>query len=415
MFQQDTISDNSSTAKNNWSIPIFAVLITMLVSALPMAGLSVLFKEISQDLKLSVVQIGLIWGMLSFGSIFGTVLAGLLCDHYGTKRIVFLQCILGGISAVFVGISNGFFSLAVTIFLGGLFCMSLIPSLNLVVSQYSSPQRQGLAQSFITFGGGSGLMLGSLISATLLSPWLGGWRHVYFLFGGVAIVLGLVWLFVLRKHERGRVGNSFNVISLLQAYKHLLGLKSLWLIMLSMLAYQCSISGVTGFLPYYLEDSGWSVIAASGSLAALTAAVAVGSFPLALLSDRIGSRKTPIMVGLLAVIAGFGLLSVIHNWILWILVISAGFISAGCASLLTAMCIEDQEVGRDYSGTAVGLMLCLTGIGRTLTPPIGNSLAGISSTIAWPFIFWAGLAAAGAIVLVFVKETGRRNESKRIQ
>ena len=78
-----------------------------------------------------------------------------------------------------------------------------------------------------------------------------------------------------------------------------------------MLAYQSCVTGMQGFLPYYLENNGWAVISAGGALAAYTAAATIGVIPLSILSDRIGSRKIPLLAAFLAAIIGIGLLSVI--------------------------------------------------------------------------------------------------------
>jgi MFS family permease len=143
------------------------------------------------------------------------------------------------------------------------------------------------------------------------------------------------------------------------------------------------------------------------------AAGTIGVIPLTILSDRIGSRKIPLLATFLSAIVGVGLLSVIHNGILWVLVILAGTFSSMSSALFTTLCIETKGVGIAYSGTAVGLMLAIAFVGKSFAPPLGNSLANISSTIAWPFIFWAALAAVGVIILGFVKETGWRKEGKR--
>jgi len=84
------------------------------------------------------------------------------------------------------------------------------------------------------------------------------------------------------------------------------------------------------------------------------------------------------------------------------------------SALFTTMCIEIKEVGATYSGTAVGLVLAISFIGRAFAPPLGNSLADINIFFAWPFILWAALAVVGVIILKFVKETGWRAEGKPV-
>ena len=408
-----SISTSKESSGNSLSIPILAALNCMLVFSLPLSSLSVLFKEISQDLNLSVVQIGSVWGVIFFGSIFTTPLGGVLCDRLGTKRTIVMLGLLSGLAGALRGISNGFLMLLATTFLWGTLISATMPALNMIASRSSSSQRQGLAQGLIAAGGGLGLTLGSLISASLLSPLLGGWRQVLFLYGGIAIAISLFWQFGVKEPEPIKPDEPQKAITLRQAFTHLLHLKALWLIGLSMLAYQCCITGMQGFLPYYLQDNGWAVIAAGGTLAAFTAAATIGVIPLTILSDRIGSRKIPLLAAFLSALIGIGLLSVVHNWIIWVLVILTGIFYQMAAALFTTLCIETKEVGVAYSGTAVGLMLAIGSVGKAFSPPLGNSLANISTVIAWPFIFWAALAVVGITILIFVTETGWRSQGKR--
>ena len=67
-----SISTRGKSSTHSLSIPILAALIFTVVCVLPVSSMSVLFKEISRDLNLSVVQIGSVWGVASFGAIFTT-------------------------------------------------------------------------------------------------------------------------------------------------------------------------------------------------------------------------------------------------------------------------------------------------------------------------------------------------------
>lgn len=408
-----SISSTSQSTHQSLFIPILAALDFMLVSTLPFSSVSVLFKEISQDLHLSVVQIGLIWGMLSFGSIFILPIGGILSDRLSAKRTIVILGLLSGLIGALRGLSNGFWSLMATTFLWGILSTAITPALNVIASRSSSGKRQGLAQGLLAAGGGLGLTIGSLISASLLSPWLGGWRQVFFLYGGIAVAMSLYWQFKVREPVPIKAAEHQKAIPLGQALTHLLSLKALWLIGLSMLGYQCCVTGMQGFLPYYLENNGWTTVAAGGALAVYTAAATIGVIPMTIISDRIGSRKIPLLAAFLTAIIGIGLLSVIHNGVLWILVILAGLLYQMCAALFITLSIETKGVGTAYAGTAVGLLLAMAFVGKAFAPPLGNSLANISIVISWPFVFWAGLAVVGAIILIFVKETGWRSQSKK--
>ncbi len=396
---------------NNWLIPIFAAITFATNFTIPMSGMPVLFKEISVELNLDVVQIGIVWGMISLGSILTMPVGGILGDRIGNRRAIVIVGLLSGILGALRGVSSGFISLMATTFLWGLVSAAIIPALNVMASACAPKHKQGLAQGLVGSGGALGLTLGSILSGALLSPWLGGWRNVLFAYGGVAVLVSLIWLFFVKEPDFKADEGPRQALSFRQAFAYLFRLKSLWIIGLSMLAYQGCTFGMQGFLPYFLQDSGWTGIAASGALAAYNAAGTLGAIPLTLFSDRIGSRKIPIMLAFITTIICISLLSIVHNWLLWVLVVLAGTFFPMSSALFTTLVIEVKEVGSTYAGTAVGLMLSIAFIGRAVAPPIGNSLAKVSSTVSWPFIFWAALCVVGAVLLGFIKETGHRKET----
>lgn len=408
-----SVSTSGQSARHSLSIPILAALSFMIVCVLPVSSMSVLFEEISRDLNLSVVQIGSVWGVASFGAIFITPLGGLLCDRLGAKRTIAMMGIISGTIVLLMGASSGFVSLMVTTLIWGTLSSTIVPAINMAASQASSPSKQALAQGLIACGAGLGFTLGSLIGATLLSPLLGGWRHVLYFYGTIAIVFSLYWLIRVKVPERIKSGDSGETVSFRRAFNYLFRLKALWLIGLCFMFYQCCVIGMQGYLPYFLQNVGWDVATASSALAAFMAISTIGAIPLSILSDRTGSRKILLQATLLTSIVGVGLMSIVHNEMLWVLVALAGIFYGVAPALYTTLCIETKEVGIAYSGTAVGIMLGIANVGKAFAPPIGNSLADISTTIAWPFIFWAALGIIGSVILVFIKETGRRAESKK--
>jgi MFS family permease len=193
---------------------------------------------------------------------------------------------------------------------------------------------------------------------------------------------------------------------------YLLRSKPLWILSLSFMAYQGCTIGMQGYLPYFLEGYGWTVLTASGVTSLYCLVGAVFAVPGTLLSDKLGSRKPILFGAFISVVIGVGLISVVHDGFVWVLIIIAGLFGFVTNALYSTICIETLYKESSYIGTGVGLMLCISNVGRTVAPPIGNSLANISPSIAWPFVFWAALGAAGAIMLIFVKETGWQAKKK---
>jgi MFS family permease len=128
------------------------------------------------------------------------------------------------------------------------------------------------------------------------------------------------------------------------------------------------------------------------------------AIPLALLSDRLGTRRRVLMVAALLVTIGVGMLSFVQGgWILFAVVI-AGMTRDGFMALTMTATMEVRGVGALYAGSATGLLMAWSGLGNVIAPPLGNSLAAIS--LSAPFVLWAAMAAVGFGVYFAIREDG---------
>jgi predicted MFS family arabinose efflux permease len=131
--------------------------------------------------------------------------------------------------------------------------------------------------------------------------------------------------------------------------------------------------------------------------------------PIALWSDRLGSRKGLLLLATLSIVLGAGLLSFASGLWIWLGVLMTGFVRDAFMAIFLTMVMEAEGVGPAYAGTATGLTMAVSGIGNLIAPPLGNSLA-----VLWPgapFAFWSGLSALGMVCLLLVKKRNIKTES----
>ncbi|MFH1523894.1 MAG: MFS transporter [Chloroflexota bacterium] len=376
-----------------WNILVLATLTNALVMALPGMSLSVLFPEISRELHLSVVQVGIVWGIASLPAIFTSLFGGAIGDRFGPERVLSLGCLLVGLSGGLRGLSQGFGSLVASVVLLG----SLMPLILVNVFKTCGvwfPRKQlGLANGFLSMGMALGFLAGSMISATVLSPWLGGWRNVLFLYGGIAMLFSVPWAFVRRAPNTTQETSDTGITSLRQTIMHVIKLRDVWLLGFSILVIGGCIQAVLGYLPLYLRGLGWPAVSADGALASFHTVSMICVIPIALLSDRLGERKKLLLVGGLMFLTGIGLLSVVNGIMIWVAVGLAGMVRDGFMAIFMTMIVETDGVGPAYVGTATGFVMIFSFLGNVLAPPLGNSFAEIAPSA--PFVFWAILIAAG--------------------
>jgi MFS family permease len=391
-------------AKNyRWSILVLGALTNMLGVAIPSMCLPVLFSEISGDLDLSLVQVGLIWGIGALPGILTMLVGGAIGDRFGPKRILTLTCLLAGLAGTLRGLSYNFLSFAATVFLFGMLTPFFAVNTLKVCGLWFPRQQLGLASGVLAMGMALGFLVGSLISATFLSPWLGGWRNVLFLYGFASILLGLPWYFARPDpHPVGLSVDHTSTLSMRQALSRVARIRNLWLLGLAILGLSGGIQGTLGYLPLYLRGVGWPAMNADGATAAFHTASLLCVIPIAFLSDRLGSRKKILLGAALSIILGISLLAFVNGTMVWVAVVIAGFVRDGFMAVFLTLIIETDGVGPLYMGTAMGMVMIFSGIGNLIAPPLGNSLAGVAPSL--PFLFWAALAVLGLIGIALSKE-----------
>lgn len=292
-------------------------------------------------------------------------------------------------------------------FLFGILNASIPINVHKVASIWFPGRHLGLANGILSLGMGLGLTAGAMISATILSPLLGGWRNVLLLYGAISIGISILWL--LTRSELGQVESPSGyagTVLFRQALSRVVRIRGVWFLGLIMLGQVACTTGMIGYLPLYLRGIGWTAASADGALAASNSASMMVAIPMVLLSDKLGSRKTILLAAMLITAIGVGLLSVVGGAMVWVSVIIASIARDGFMAVTITMIMETEGVGAAYAGTALGLAMTLSRVGGIISPPVGNSLAGINPGL--PFIFWAALAAVALFGFHFLKDTGRK-------
>jgi len=354
------------------------------------------------------VQIGVVWGMLGLAGVFVSLPGGILGDRFGVNRVLGLLCIFGGIAGASRGISSNFISLTGTVFVFGIIRAMMPINVHKAVGLWFQGRDLGAANGVVSMGMGMGLMLGPMISATVLSPLLGGWKPVLFLYGAVSMFIGLLWLVRRNKDERnlGRA-QQVSTAQFGKGIAELVRAKTLWLIGLALLFRTGGNIGFVGYLPLYLRRIGWDAAYADGALAAYYAISTLAVIPISLVSDRIRSRKAILFLASTTGILGIGLIPLADGPAVWVLVLAVGLFMDAFMSVIITLAQETKGAGLTYPGMTLGLIFTCSQVGSFISPPLGNSLSNFHPGL--PFLFWSLLSLFIVIALMPVKEGARRS------
>lgn len=384
-------------SRYRWVMLLLCALTPLSVVTLPAMSLPPLFTTISHDLHLSLVEIGLIWGIGSFAGIFFSLIGGTLGDRFGTRATLFVACLLTGVFGITRSFAGDFTSLLLTTLAFGVF-QAIIPVMVFKVARQWFPTEQlGMASGVISAGFAGGLMLGPLLSTSVILPALGGWRQVLVFYGLVAITMSLVWWVVHPVEQKAATGSKPQ-IALINSLKHVVRLRNIWILGIAGLGMNACFQGFTGYLPTYLKAIGWAELDADRALAAFFATSLIAVIPLSILSDRFHLRRGFLIVAALILAVGIGLLSVVEGALIILVITLTGFVFDSFMAILNASILEVEGVGHVYAGTAVGFATMIRNLGGTFSPAAGNSLAGLGLNI--PFLFWGGMGLFAVMMFV---------------
>lgn len=360
-------------------------------------GLTLPFME--DSLGLSRFQVGSFFTALSIAGMAGALASGMLASRYGSRFIIGLSSIVGGIAVCMLGASpNYFFALLMSAVVGFTTMGSIIPVMGLLSVWFDSRNR-GTAAGLAAAGGGACfLVVGALV------PWLtgrdpeDGWRHTWYFLGAIVVATGVLALIFVRDGPKEAAGTLKR-----KGASPLTALRSPMVWLVALLAF-CSGWGeglFATFFGVYLEEQGISV-AISGRLWMMVGLLGiVGGVLWGNVSDRMG-RSRGFQISFLFV--GLGLL------LFWLTPVLGGFVVASVlfgvsfrAAYIICAASAGDYVAPQFAAAAFGLMGIGANLGGATGPPIGGQIADMTGSLGWAFVLAAGGAAVGVVGATFLR------------
>lgn len=281
-----TLKHSNDSASYKWFVLFIGGLTNAFVVAAPSITLSVLLPVISEDLHLTLVQAGWVWGVSSLPLIFMGLVGGSLGDKFGSKSLLIVGCILVGLTGALRGLSNDFLSLSAMSLLSGVVTPIITMNAWKTAGAWFSNSNLDLASGFLSMSMGSGFLFGSLLSATFFLPWLGGWRNVLFFYGAISAVLAIPWFFIRFQPKNSAIkAHHSEGHSIRKAISQVIHIRNIWLLGLAALTIMGANQGLMGYLPLYLTSIGWTDVASANALGVYNVVSTIFTIPVALLSN----------------------------------------------------------------------------------------------------------------------------------
>jgi NNP family nitrate/nitrite transporter-like MFS transporter len=358
--------------------------------------------DLIPDLGLGQVQYSLTITGPILGIAVAAMLGGALADRYGSRLVVGVGAILGGLGALlrtFVGSFGPMFGLSIILGIGTALVFSNLPK---IVAVWFPPKQVGLATGFYYTGIGVGTATGLALSSVFAT-----WQQACLITGIAAMVVAALWAILGRSAPMTTMGTELSA-GLRQSLRHSVRVKDIWIVFIVLFLSLGAILSYLSSLPVMLQQ----IHHVPPGTAALFSSVVVyamvcGQFFLPMLSDRLGLRK-PVVVWSMVL----GAVLVFLTWVsaisvvTWILGALGGFFLGYLAVLLTFP-VELPTIGPRFAGGAAGIVLTGEHLGGFLFMPwVFTPIAASSPTTGYLAISVAIVIAA--ILMIPLHETGTR-------
>jgi MFS transporter, Spinster family, sphingosine-1-phosphate transporter len=268
--------------------------------------------QITDDFGISNTQ----WGLVNSGAlIVATILYpiwGYLYDRYARAKLLSLASFIWGATTWLNALARSFGVFLVTRASTGIDDSSY-PGLFTLVADYFGPNLRGKVYGLLQLAQPIGYLVGMTL-ALMVAPMIGGWRSVFFITGGLGLVLALFIYFGVKDMPRGKAEPEFEQMAEMQTFKfsweeakQIFRKRTMWFIFAQGFAGVFPWNVITYFFFAYLErERGYDANSILFTMAPVILILASGYFIGGALGDFAFKRtkKGRIMVASAGVLLG---------------------------------------------------------------------------------------------------------------
>ncbi|MCY4415533.1 MAG: MFS transporter [Chloroflexi bacterium] len=338
-------------------------------------GLPLLITEIARTMGLSTFMVGTLFSVRQAGSsaisLGGGPLTDALKSYWG---LILTACMLGhSVTYAAMGGSPNFVVVALTVlFVSMPGSLWHLPSTAAISQRF--PDRRGFAISMSGFGSNLGNVTGPVVAGALLTAAFITWRHVFFIYAGMAIFMAMLVWWSLRglgrggsTTEGGDLATRFTYAVSLLKHRVVMGL------ILAALLRGIGLNALFNWTPFYLRETlGMSTLEAGFHYSLMTGMGIISAPVLGWLSDKFG-RKAVMAPGFaVAALLSMAVVSVGGTWLLIPVMAGLGLFSFALHQIIQASVLDYAGQGRE--ATSIGLLFGINGVIGIGSPLLASAL-----------------------------------------
>lgn len=368
------ISPPVTLAWTIWSLGALLYLIGFYQRVAP----AVMTGELMSEFNIGATALGNLSAFYFYSYVAMQIPTGLLADNWGPRRLLTTGAFVAGTGSIIFALAPGIlWASAGRLLIGGSVAVAWVGMLKLA-SQWFAPRLYSFVAGIALFCGIIGAVFAGVPLRLLINIY--GWRPVMFFSAILALLLSIViWVFVRDDpSDKGyksyaptaKPGNSTSS-HILSGIVDVLRYPNTWLLFLipgGIVGGVLTFGGLWG-VPFFTTHHHMTDTEAAAAASALLVAWAVGGPIFGWLSDRIGRRKLPYIIGCTMAVIGWSLLIFINDIsspVLILLILLTGFAS-GC--MIISFAFAKESVPSHLAGTVSGLINMGVMLGPTLLQP----------------------------------------------
>jgi MFS transporter, ACS family, hexuronate transporter len=362
-----------------------------------------------KDFSMTNTQIGVLASAVAITVAISGPIVGFISDRVRNKKAILVTaCLLFSFLSLLHGATATFAMLFLVRLMMGLAEGPVYPIASSIMAIESSEKRRGFNMGFVsgTSNGVFGGFLAPLVIVALANAF--GWQVAYYLTVIPGIILALLILFFIKNPKVEKAETSLSPgakeikekVSIKEAFSNL----NVWLCAIISISYLSFNLTFQIFGPLYLVNiKQMSPSTMSVIMAAFGAGIAIWSFVIPAISDRIGRKITSIIFGLPSILAPFAVMT-IDNTVTLALLVFLFSTGLGVSGMMLNL-IPVESVSIKLAAFTIGFIVASGEIfGGVLSPTLAGMAADVWGLAAPMFICTLAAFLAWFFSL-FLKET----------
>ncbi len=349
---------------------------------------------------------------------------GVLADTWGARKTVTAGTILAGIGSILFGLAPGVFLAFLGRLLVGIGVSVVFVCILKIISVWFRPEEFSTMSGITSFTGNLGGVLAQTPLALMVAAFT--WRNTFMAIGFVTLLIALLCYLIIRDYpaEAGPAAaggkNKAQAEKLTAAsFIQVLTNRHTWpgfFLFAGFFGSYVSFTGTWG-VTYLMDVYGMSKNAAANYTLVATIGLMVGSVLIGVISDRIQSRKKPMLLFGFIYLATWALLVFVNGGkppegILYPLLFVMGFC---CATFILSFAVAKEVNPPQIAGVSTATVNTGGFLGAALLPAIMgmylDRAEGLAATALYHNTFMYGFIAVaiGTLCILLIKETGCKN------